>query len=69
MYHSISTTGVIIIGTITMIYQYTERVSQTFYNLARQYSQMVRNVANTQSVDPIIDAYNNLPSSSLITSL
>lgn len=64
MYHSISTTGVIIIGTITMIYQYTERVSQTFYNLARQYSQMVRNVANTQSVDPIIDAYNSLPSSS-----
>jgi len=69
MYHARSSTGVIVVGTITMIYQYTERVSNTFYNVAWQYSQMVRNVANIQSVDSIIDAYNSLGSTSLMTSL
>jgi len=57
MYHAWSTNGIIVVGTITMIYQYTQRVSGTFYNVAWQYSQMVRNVANVQSADNIIQSY------------
>lgn len=69
MYHAWATTGVIVVWTITMIYQYTERVSNTFYNVARQYSQMVRNVANTQSADTIITAFETLKQNSNLTTL
>ncbi len=64
VYHTRSTTGTIIIGTITMIYQYVERASNTFYNVAWQYSQMVQNVANTQSVDNINSSYTTSPNQS-----
>lgn len=69
MYHAWSTNGIIVVGTITMIYQYTQRVSGTFYNVAWQYSQMVRNVANVQSADNIIQSYEWLKKETFMYSL
>jgi ABC-type multidrug transport system fused ATPase/permease subunit len=69
MYHTRSTTGAIVVGTITMIYQYIQTASNTFYNVAWQYSQMVQHVANTQSVDGIVSSYTALPGYSDTSSL
>lgn len=57
MWHSRSTTGLITVGTITMIYQYSERVSSTFYNMARRYSKVLSQMTDTQSVEIIEQAY------------
>lgn len=57
IYYSRSTTGTVIIGTIIMIYQYTERVSNSFYNITNTYSQMVQSVANISAVQDIQESY------------
>lgn len=60
MYVQRSTTGTIVIGTITMIYQYVESASKTFYNLAWQYSGIVQNAANIEGVKELEQAYQTL---------
>ena len=69
IYYSRSLTWTVIIGTIMMIYQYTERVSQSFYNVTGSYSQLVQSVANIAAVQDIEQEYDMLPSSSWLTGL
>lgn len=61
IYYSWSATGTVIIGTIMMIYQYVERVSNSFYNVTSSYSQIVQAASNTAAVQNIIDDYKQLP--------
>lgn len=60
MYYSRSVTGAVVIGTITMIYQYVESASRTFYNVTWQYSELVQQAANITTVEPLITSYRNL---------
>lgn len=57
IYYSRSLTGAVLVGTIIMIYQYTQRVAESFYNFTHTYSKMVQAVANSTTVEDIEQAY------------
>ncbi len=44
----------VLIGTITMLYQYVDRMNGAFFDFAWQYEQIVRRYVDTRAVDPII---------------
>ncbi|MBP6911459.1 ABC transporter ATP-binding protein/permease [Patescibacteria group bacterium] len=50
-----------LIGSLTMIIQYMQQVSDMFYNVAWQYSASVQNYTNTLAVEDIISKYKSLP--------
>jgi len=50
----------ILIGTIAMIYQYIQRLSNSFYNFAWQYSHIVTQKNDFQTVEHIIIAYDSM---------
>lgn len=61
IYSQISLTGTILIGSLTMIFQYMQELSNTFYNFAWQYSGAVQANANTKAVEDIIAEYKKIP--------
>lgn len=53
-------TGVILIGTLYMLYGYLNRVGQTFYQVAWMYSRLVKNNARVEGAHPIDDAFEKI---------
>ncbi len=60
IYQQYTIAGVVLVGTVTMLFQYIMRMSDSFYNFAWQYSQVVQNRINAQTVDHIIASYNEI---------
>lgn len=60
IYQQYTVAGVVLVGTVTMLFQYIMRMSDSFYNFAWQYSQVVQNRINAQTVDHIIASYNEI---------
>lgn len=60
VYKEFSLNGVVVIGTVSMLFQYIGRMSSAFYNFAWQYSGLVQDKANVQSVDHIVESYDNM---------
>ena len=60
IYQEYTVAGVVLVGTVTMLFQYIMRMSDSFYNFAWQYSQVVQNRINAQTVDHIVASYNEL---------
>jgi len=59
-YTDYMTTGVILIGTLYMLYGYLRTVGQTFYNFASLYGKLMKYGANLSNTEPIDEAYNQL---------
>ena len=59
----------VLIGSITMVFQYLERIKDTFYSFAWQYSSVVQMHAKTSAVQWMIDAYSDLVSKNVDTRL
>lgn len=57
VYNHIVAWTVILVWTVAMIYQYVQRLSGSFYNFAWLYSQLVTNKTDFQTVEHIIEAY------------
>lgn len=60
LYKQVSLGQEVLIGTITMLYQYIQRLSGSFYNFARQYSEVVRRKNDFETVEHIISHYESL---------
>src|SRR3989339_196032 len=52
--------GVIMIGTLFMLYSYLDRVGNSFFNFAQFYGKMTKKAADIESVEPIDDAFKDL---------
>ncbi len=59
-YTDFHTTGVILIGTLFMLYSYLEKVGSAFFKLAQFYGLMTRRATDIESVRPIDDAFNKI---------
>jgi ATP-binding cassette, subfamily B, bacterial len=53
-------TGVILIGTLYMLYSYLRNVGQTFYNFASLYGRLIQFSAKLSNTEPIDEAYSKL---------
>ena len=59
-YTDYHTTGIILIGTLYMLYGYLGRVGETFYNLAWMYGNVVRMNARIEGVYPIDEEFEKI---------
>ncbi|MBX4191725.1 MAG: ABC transporter ATP-binding protein/permease [Candidatus Doudnabacteria bacterium] len=59
-YHSYTTSGVIVIGTLFALYQYLRRIGDTFFEFALRYGEMVRQDASIRAAEVITEDYNKL---------
>lgn len=59
-YTDFNTTGVILIGTLYMLYSYLDRVGMKFFRFAEFYSIMTKKAADIESIDPIDEAYEKI---------
>ena len=59
-YTDYHTTGVILIGTLYMLYGYLSRVGETFYQVAYMYSRLVKYNARVEGAYPIDNAFDNI---------
>lgn len=60
VYEQFSMTGTVLIGTFTMLFQYTQKMDQALTNFTWQYSGIVTNKADVESVEDIEQAYDAL---------
>ena len=60
-YEQISATGTVLIGTLFMLYGYTDKISQTFFQFAWRYSNLMEQNAQVVSMEPIEKAYDQMP--------
>ncbi len=49
--------SLIMIGTVTMLFQYVERLNYAFFDFAWQYGTLVRRHTDLKAVNPILEAY------------
>lgn len=61
LYERISTGQVILVGSLTALYQYTSKFVDVFFRLAWQYEQLVWFHTDLRTVDGIVHAYERLP--------
>lgn len=59
-YDEYTKSGVILVGTVVMLFRYLRKIEGSFYNLAWQYGQLVRAKSTILSVQDIEDAYDKL---------
>jgi len=59
-YADFHTTGVILVGTLYMLYGYLSKMGHTFFSLAHLYGTVVRLGASTENAEPIDEAYNQI---------
>lgn len=52
--------GIILIGTLFVLYSYLERVGTSFFDLAQFYGSMTQKAANMESIEPIDEAFEKL---------
>ena len=60
IYGQVTAGTTILIGTIAMMYQYIQRLSESFYSFAWQYSSIVTQKNDFQTVEHIIIAYDSM---------
>ncbi len=60
-YDSYFTTGVVVIGTLYMLFGYLQRIGETFYAFAYRYGDIIEEHASVTSAQPIVQAYEALP--------
>ncbi|NPE27016.1 ABC transporter ATP-binding protein [Methanococcoides sp. SA1] len=56
-WNDFTTTGIILIGTLYMLYSYLEKVGHAFFSLAQFYGTMTKKAADIESVEPIDQAF------------
>ncbi|HEX9504294.1 MAG TPA: ABC transporter ATP-binding protein [Patescibacteria group bacterium] len=61
-YHSYTTSGVIVIGTLFALYQYLRRIGDTFFEFALRYGDMVRQDASIRAAEVITGEFDKLES-------
>ncbi len=59
-YSDFSSTGVILIGTLYVLYSYLDKVGQTFFNFSQFYGSAMQKAANIESAEPIDEAFKDL---------
>jgi len=59
-YTDFHTTGIILIGTLFMLYSYLERVGKAFFKFAQFYGTMTKKAADIESAEPIDKAFASL---------
>lgn len=59
-YTDFHTTGLILIGTLFMLYSYLERVGRSFFQFAQFYGSMTKKAADLESAEPIDDAFKKI---------
>jgi len=59
-YTSFKTTGIVVVGTLFVLYQYLQNVGGTFYNFAWQYGEMVRLNTAMEAAEIINEAFGNV---------
>lgn len=59
-YYSYKLTGVIMIGTLFMLYKYLQSIGQTFYNFAWQYGVILRQDTAVRAAEVIAEDYDKL---------
>jgi ABC-type multidrug transport system fused ATPase/permease subunit len=64
LYHTFSTTGFVLIGTFTMVWQYIEKMRQAFESFTWQRNGIMEASTNLHTIDSIETAYSNLKSKS-----
>ncbi|MCR4284829.1 MAG: ABC transporter ATP-binding protein/permease [archaeon] len=52
-YRDFTTTGIILIGTLYILYSYLQRMGETFYSLAWLYGDILKMGANVENIEPI----------------
>jgi ATP-binding cassette, subfamily B, bacterial len=57
-----NTTGIILIGTLFMLYSYLERVGKAFFKFAQFYGTMTKKAADIESAEPIDEAFDKIES-------
>ncbi|MEK6936706.1 MAG: ABC transporter ATP-binding protein [Nanoarchaeota archaeon] len=61
IYDQITLTGTVLIGTLFMLYSYADKISNTFFQFAWRYSNLMEQNAQVIAMSPINEAYNQLP--------
>ncbi|MBX4186680.1 MAG: ABC transporter ATP-binding protein/permease [Candidatus Doudnabacteria bacterium] len=56
-YHSYTTTGVIVIGTLFALYQYLRRIGDTFFEFALRYGDMVKQDASVRAAEVLTEEF------------
>jgi ATP-binding cassette subfamily B protein len=64
LHHEFTTTGVVLIGTFTMLWQYIEKMKWAFGNFTRQRNELMQMSTNYHTIDEITTAYTHLPKNS-----
>ncbi len=59
-YTDFHATGIILIGTLFMLYSYLDRVGNAFFKFAQFYGAMTKKAADIESAEPIDDAFKDL---------
>jgi len=59
-YSDYTSTGIILIGTLYILYGYLRRVGETFFRFASIYGKMTRHSARLQGADPIDDEFEKI---------
>ncbi len=62
LWHEFSTQGVVLIGTITMVRQYIDKMSGAIDNFNWIYGDIMQKSTDFHSIDEIVASYNTLPS-------
>lgn len=60
IYSEYQMNGMVLVGTVTMIFQYIKRMTDSLYNFARQYSDVVQNETNVRTVGHIVETFNEM---------
>jgi ATP-binding cassette subfamily B protein len=59
-YMSFQSTGIILIGTLFMLYSYLERVGNSFFKFAEFYGEMTSRATDVEAVEPIDEAFEKI---------
>ena len=59
-YTDFTTTGIILIGTLYMLYGYLKTIGQTFYNFASLYGRFTKHNARVEGAYPIDESFNEI---------
>jgi len=60
-YTEVKTSGMVLVGTLFMLYRYSDRIGSTFFNFASRYSDIVEQNAAVAALEPIKRAYEKVP--------
>jgi ABC-type multidrug transport system fused ATPase/permease subunit len=59
-YTDFNTTGIILIGTLFMLYSYLDRVGRSFFEFSQFYGEMTKKAADIEAAEPIDNAFKKI---------